>query len=144
MANWTDDMTNLGALIRAALLDSLAVTLPAGALGVEQGWRAQDQLGKGEVPHVFLFDPRDTWAPLQFSQEEVTSTYTVELWADTTSAVLGNYKSAIKSAVRADPTLGGTMKRLRMTAAGVLESVPGVKEDRRLLLMQFTALRVEG
>lgn len=137
MSDWNADLDAIGVLVA----DALAALAPT--LVVERGWRNYSNLGKGELPRLFLFDPRSTERALQFAQAEVTSTYKGELWADTTQVVLGTWRLAIVAAVAADPTLRGAAKRFRLVTSAVLETYPGAKDDRRVLTLDFSSLVVE-
>lgn len=144
MTNWSADITAIGALVRASVDDVSGLgTVPAGTAGVERGWREPERISVDELPHVFIFDPRSTEVAIDFAQAEITSTYRVELWADADQALLSSWRDAIVVNVALDPTLGGSVDRFRLTSSGILESFPGAR-DRRVLILEFSTLTVEG
>jgi hypothetical protein len=138
-------MTAIGAIVRSAI-DRVEVAgyVPTGTDGVELGWRSHDTIETDHMPHVFLFDPRSTEKALDFAQAEVTSTYRGEVWADVPQSQLAEWRQAIVEDCAANPRLNDTVRRFRLVTSGIIESFPGATGTRRVLVLEFSALTVEG
>lgn len=136
MSAWGTDIAAIVALVRAAV-----PAVPSGAAGAERDVRSGADLRSDELPHLFVFNPRDTEERLPWAQVRITTTYQAELWADADQEAVAGYRDAIRDAVDGDPDLSGTSETFRLTSSGILEE--GFDRGRRVLLLEFEVQRLE-
>ncbi len=118
-------------LCRTALGD-----LPSGDLGAERGLRPGETLDTQEYPHMFFFNASDATEVLQWGQQRKTISYLAELWViDETQEQLELRLDAIRTAVDADPTLGGLVDIIDVVGATLSERR---ETTRKSLLMEWT------
>jgi hypothetical protein len=131
---WSDDMTAIIAVARTAV-----DAIPDDGVGAEIGFRAPDRLVAGEFPHLFVFNPRDAATALDFGQADVVTTYQAEFYVRDTRDVAATYCQALKDTVAADPTLGGTARRFRISAIVLIEDRPEGAD--LVILLEFQVAR---
>ncbi len=79
MSAWGTEMDSIITLIRGA-----AFILPAGADGATRGLFPAEELGKDEMPHLFIYAPSTVEVQADFLQRELRTTYQLEIWFEET------------------------------------------------------------
>lgn len=118
MSDWGPILAALEAELRVACPD-----LPAGVQGFERGIRLGEELIDSELPHVFAHNPIEEMSAIEpGAQEAVAFSVELDLWTrgETQEAVAGRV-DAFRDRIRANPTLGGLVDRVRVIRRAVVE-----------------------
>jgi hypothetical protein len=109
-------------------------SLPAGVLGVEQGWRPASQIVAGEFPHVFLYNEAEQQEALIFRQVRSTVTVTgLIVRRDSMHAQLLTDYGGLAASIEADQTVNGVLEQSRVQLDGIEH-----EEGKGLYVCAFT------
>ena len=132
MSEWGAVMDRLIVLAQGAVAE-LAV-----AGRTERGIRLASKLAPAELPHLFVFDPRESVALLPQLQERVTLTVTMTLVVrDESQEALATKLDAIRDAIRGDPTLAGAVESCHVSERTLREHPEVAEKGGGLLVTCF-------
>lgn len=118
MGNTIDQRDALITIFRAEVPD-----IPAGDLGVTLRLQPSDDLDDDQFPHLFIGGYLKNVVPLDWQQEETTSTWVCLFYTDSDQTDTLNLADQIEAAINASSNLGGLVDKVQVRTIEMGETV---------------------